>query len=115
MLISFTSQHYYFFEKLKIVEEQLCKLNCSYCKVSHALKGMCRHVILYYKNNLVYTFFFPQFLIFQHNNSAQTSVLISFTSRYYYFFEKLKIVEKQLCKLNCSYGKVSRTLKCRKI
>ena len=31
--------------------------------------------------------------------------------RHYYFFEKLKIVEKQLCKLNCSYGKVSHTLK----
>ena len=31
------------------------------------------------------------------------SVLIFFTSRHYYFFEKLKIVEKQLCKLNCSY------------
>ena len=32
-------------------------------------------------------------------------------SRHYYFFEKLKIVEKQPCKLNCSYGKVSHTLK----
>ena len=30
---------------------------------------------------------------------------------YYYFVEKLKIVEKQLCKLNCSYGKVSHVLK----
>ena len=38
-------------------------------------------------------------------------VLIFFTSRHYYFFEKLKIVEKQLCKLNWSYGKVSHTLK----
>ena len=38
------------------------------------------------------------------------SVLIFFTSRHYYFFEKLKIVEKQLCKLNCSYGKISHTL-----
>ena len=38
------------------------------------------------------------------------SVLIFFTSRHYYFVEKLKIVEKQLCKLNCSYGKVSHTL-----
>ena len=37
-------------------------------------------------------------------------MLIFFTSRHYYFFEKLKIVEKQLCKLNCSYGKVSHTL-----
>ena len=31
--------HYYFVEKLKIVEKQLCKLNCSYGKVSHALKA----------------------------------------------------------------------------
>ena len=38
-------------------------------------------------------------------------MLIFFTSRHYYFFEKLKIVEKQLCKLNGSYGKVSHTLK----
>ena len=67
------------------------------------------HVILYHKSNLVYTVVFPQFLIFQQNNSVQTSVLIFFTSGHYYFFEKLKIVEKQLCKLNCSYGKVSHT------
>ena len=64
-------------------------------------------MILYHKSNLVYIVVFPQFLIFQQNNRAQTSVLIFFTSRHYYFFEKLKIVEKQLCKLNCSYGKVS--------
>ena len=64
-----------------------------------------------YKGDLVYTVVFPQFLILQQNNSAQTSVLIFFTSAHYYFFEKLKIVEKQLCKLNCSYGKVSHTLK----
>ena len=31
------SGHYYFVEKLKIEEKQLCKLNCSYGKVSHAL------------------------------------------------------------------------------
>ena len=49
-------------------------------------------------------------LIFQQNNSAQTSMLTVFTSRYYSFFEKLKIVEKNMCKLNCSYGKVSYTL-----
>ena len=60
------------------------------------------HVILYHKSNLVYTVVFPHFLIFQQNNSAQTLVLIFFTSRHYYFVEKLKIVEKQLCKLNCS-------------
>ena len=68
-------------------------------------------MILRHKSNLVYTVIFPQFLIFQQNNSAQTSVLIFFTSRHYYFVEKLKIVEKQLCKLNYSYGKVSHTLK----
>ena len=67
-------------------------------------------MILYHKSNLAYTVVFPQFLIFQQNNSAQTSVLIFFMSRHYYFFEKLNIVEKQLCKLNCSYGKVSHTL-----
>ena len=39
------------------------------------------------------------------------SVLIFFTSRYYYFFDKLKIGQKQLGKLNCFYGKVSHTLK----
>ena len=33
------SGHYYFVKKLKIVEEQLCKLNCAYGKVSHALKS----------------------------------------------------------------------------
>ena len=68
-------------------------------------------MILYHKNNLVYTIVFLQLLIFKQNNSAQTFVIIFFTSRHYYFFEKLKIVEKQLCKLNCSYGKVSHTLK----
>ena len=67
-------------------------------------------MILYHKSNLVDIVVFPQFLIFQQNNSTQTSVLIFFTSRHYYFFEKLKIVEKQLCKLNYSYGKVSHTL-----
>ena len=69
-------------------------------------------MILYDKSNLVHTVVFPQFLIFQQNNSAHASVLIFFTSRhYYFFFEKLKIVEKQLCELNCSYRKVSHTLK----
>ena len=68
-------------------------------------------MILYHKNNLVYTVVFPQFLILQQNNSVQTSVLIFFTSRKFYFFEKLKIVEKKLCKLNSSYGKVSDALK----
>ena len=41
-------------------------------------------------------------------------MLIFFKSRHYSFFEKLKIVEKQLCKLNCSDGKVSHTLKLKK-
>ena len=67
--------------------------------------------MLYHKSNLVYTVVFPQFLIFQPNNRAQTSVLIFFTSRHYYFFEKLEILEKQLRKLNYSYGKVSHALK----
>ena len=41
-------------------------------------------------------------------------MLIFFTSRHYYFFETLKIVQKQLGKLNCSYGKVSHALNFRK-
>ena len=53
---------------------------------------------------------FPQFFSFEQNNSVETSMLIFFTSRHYSFFEKLKIVEKQLCKLNCSDGKDSHTL-----
>ena len=69
------------------------------------------YVILYNESNLVYTGIFSQFLIFQQNNSAQTSWLIFFTSRHYYFFEKLKIVQKYQRKLNFSYGKVSHTLK----
>ena len=40
MLILFTSRHYYFSEKLKIVEKNLRKLNCSYGIVSHTLKGV---------------------------------------------------------------------------
>ena len=38
MIISFTSGHYYFVEKLKIVEKNLCKLNYSDGKVSHDFK-----------------------------------------------------------------------------
>ena len=68
-------------------------------------------MILYHKSNLVYTVVFPQFLSFEQNNSAETSTLIFFKSRHYYFFEKLKIVKKQLCKLNFSDGKVPHTLK----
>ena len=41
-------------------------------------------------------------------------VIISFTSDHYYFFEKLKIVEKQLFKLNYTDGKVSHALNTRK-
>ena len=44
------------------------------------------YVILYHKSNLVYTGLFPQFLIFQQNNSVQASVLILFTSRYALLF-----------------------------
>ena len=36
--LTLTSSQYYFVERLKIVEKNLCKLNCSYVKVSHALK-----------------------------------------------------------------------------
>ena len=36
--LTMTSGHYLFFEKLKIMKKSLCKLNCSYNKVSHALK-----------------------------------------------------------------------------
>ena len=60
------------------------------------------NVILYHKSNLVYIVVFPQFLIFQQNISAQTFGIISFTPGHYYFVEKLKIVEKNLCKLNYS-------------
>ena len=56
-------------------------------------------------------FVFAQFLIFQKNNSTETQRKLTLTSGQYYFVKKLKIVEKQLCKLNCSYGKVSHTLK----
>ena len=44
------------------------------------------------------------------NNSAETSVLIFLTSGHDIFFEKLKIVEKELRKRNSFYGKVSLTL-----
>ena len=37
------------------------------------------------------------------------SVLIFFMSQHYYFVGKLKIVEKNLWKINCFYGKVSHT------
>ena len=47
----------------------------------------------------------------EQNNSAHTSELIFFMSRHYYFLDKLKIVEKNLRKLKCSYGIVSQTLK----
>ena len=60
------------------------------------------YMILYHKSNLVYTGFFPQLLSFEENNSVETSILIFFT-------------EKQLCKLICSYGKVSHPLKAMKL
>ena len=68
-------------------------------------------MILYHKSSLVYTVVFPQFLIFQKNNSAETQIKLTLTSGHYYFVEKFKIVEKQLRKLNCSYDKVSHALK----
>ena len=67
-------------------------------------------MIVYHKSNLVYPVVFLQFLIFQKNNSAEPQRKLTLTSGIYYFVEKLKIVEKQLGKLNCSYGKVSHAL-----
>ena len=70
--------------------------------------------MILYKRYLVYTVVFPQFLIFQKNNNAETKRKLTLMSGHYYFVEKLKIVEEQLeqlCKLNTSYGKVSHTLK----
>ena len=71
-------------------------------------------MILYHKSNFVYTAVFTQFLIVQKNNNAETLRKLTLTSGHYYFVKKLKIVEKQLCKLNYSYGKVSHALKKRK-
>ena len=55
-------------------------------------------------SNLVDADFYPQFLIFQKNNSAhrRLSTII--------LFELLKIVNKNLRILNFSYGKVSHDL-----
>ena len=77
------------------------------------LNDLYMYVILYHKSNLVFTGFFSTilFLIFQQNNSALTSVFICFTSRHYYFVEKLKVMKKNLYKLNCSDGKGSHALK----
>ena len=43
-------------------------LKGSYLKLFNCL----RYLILYHKSNLVYTDVFPQLLIFQKNNSAET-------------------------------------------
>ena len=60
---------------------------CSYRMREQNLKDFFLRVCdIYHDRNLVYTDVFPQFLIFQQNNSAQTSVLICFTSRHYFFF-----------------------------
>ena len=45
MIISFTSGYYYFFEKLKIMEKNQCKLNCSDRKVPHAIKKKIENFI----------------------------------------------------------------------
>ena len=55
MLNFFKSRHYSFFEKLKIVEKQLCKLNCSDGKVSHTLK---KNFYNFLNNLIVYLTFF---------------------------------------------------------
>ena len=98
VFIFFMPGHYYFFAELKILEK------------SEKNSKKPWYVILYHKSNLVYTGFFPQFLIFQKNNSTETSGKLILTPGHYYFVKKLKIVEKNLCKLNCSYGKVSHAL-----
>ena len=49
-----TSGHYYFVEKLKIVEKQLCKLNCSHGKVSHALKIKYFNNIILWIDDLIF-------------------------------------------------------------
>ena len=54
MIIFFTSGHYYFFEKLKIEEKNLRKLNCSYDRVSHALKVKFLHYEYLFINLKVY-------------------------------------------------------------
>ena len=53
-----------------------------------------RNNLSYHKSNLVYTVVFPQFFIFQQNNSAETKRKLTLTSGHYYLVEKLKIVEK---------------------
>ena len=56
----------FFFEKLKIVVKKKTALMVKF----HMTLSVCD--TLYHKNNLVYTSFFPQFLIFQKNNSVET-------------------------------------------
>ena len=55
------------------------------------------------KSSLVSPSFWPQFLIFQKNSCARTSMFLTFRSMHKNFVEKLKIVVKNLEKLNCSY------------
>ena len=62
-------------------------------------------MVLYHKRSLVYAGFYSQFLIFQTNNSTQTSVFIFSTYGHQYIFTKLKIVGKKLRKLNWFNGK----------
>ena len=59
-----TSEHYYFVEKLKIVEKKLFKLNCSYGKVSHALKQTFFWVFIQHNHSIAASFFLFSFFFF---------------------------------------------------
>ena len=52
------------------------------------------HVKLYHKSSLVSPNFRPQFLIFQKNTCAETSMFLIFRSVHQNFVEKLKFVSK---------------------
>ena len=93
----------------------LCVCKCrwqflSFSCVVKYFKGICYFTIKAIKFSII---FFTTFF-FQKNNRAQTSVSIFFTFEHYYFFEKLKIMNKNSRKLNCFYVKVSYALKDRR-
>ena len=67
--------------------------------------------MLYHQSNLVYTVVFPQFLIFQKKKYCRDEKKINIDVSALLFCSKLKNCGKQLCKLNCSYGKVSHAHK----
>ena len=103
VLLFFTARHYYFFEKLKIVEKQLCKLNCSYGKVSHILKSKC-YLKIFHNSKYVQKQFFkfkfhrarcllegqtliPIALDKLYLFNISTQLISHFLYRYYYFIE----------------------------